>query len=244
MNNFFLQIYLDEIDDDGEVMLIWDFEIIDLFLIVLYCLVKVKILLFVLLIDFVMFVLDLSWVICNCVNFSLNIFGKVLLVLLCIELRIIFEINIQKFFLLDVDEENVCEDEEEDMEEEEGEDDDDFVNVSGLSSKELFVFESIECLLIEVFYIEIFILKGSLFYEYFQRILKSCKDKMINKEIILIRFGKELVNRRDENVILVYVCFGDIWELIGYIFGVKVFKVMKVIDNNEIIIMLFFLVKY
>lgn len=237
-----MQIHPDEIDDDGEVMLIWDFEITDLSLTASHCSVKAKIPSSISPIDSVMPPLDLSRVTCNCVNSSSN--GKVLLVLSRTESRTISEINIQKLSLLDVDEENACEDEEEDMEEEEGEDDDDFANASGSSSKELFAPESTECPPTEPLYTETFTLKGSSFHEHFQRTLKSCKDKMINKETISIRLGKEPVNRGDENAILVHACPGDTWEPIGYIPGVKVLKVTKAIDNNEITTMSLLSVKY
>ena len=179
--------------------------------------------------------LDLSQVTCNCVNSSSN--GKILS-RTDHESRTISEINIQKLSLLDIDEE------EEDKEEEEGEDDDDFTDASGLSSKELFAPESTECSPTEPLYTETFTLKGSSFHEHFQRTLKSCKDKMINNETVLIRLGKELVNKRDENAILVHACPGDTWEPIGYIPGVKVLKVTKAITNNEITSMSLLSVKY
>ena len=240
-NNFFLQIHPDEIDDDGEVMLIWDFAITDLSLTASHCSVKAKIPSSVSPIDSFMPPLDLSRVTCNCVNSSLN--GKVL-VLSRTESRTVSEINIQKLSLSDVDEENACEEEEDDKEEEEEEDDGDFADASGSSSKELFAPESTECPPTEPLYTETFILKGSSFHEHFQRTLKSCKDKMINKETISIRLGKEPVNRRDENAILVHACPGDTWEPIGYIPGVKVLKVTKAIDNNEITSMSLLSVKY
>ena len=142
-NNFFLQIHPDEIDDDAKVMLIWDFTIPDLSLTASHCSVKAKIPLSVSPIDSFMPPLDLSRVTCNCVNSSLN--GKVLLVLSCTESRTISEINFQMISLLDVHEENACEEEEEDRQEEEGEDDDDFADASGSSRKELFAPESTEC---------------------------------------------------------------------------------------------------
>lgn len=227
-----MQIHPDEIYDDGEVMLIWDFAITDLSLTASYCSVKAKILPSVSPIHSVMPLLDLSRVTCNCVNSSSS--GKVLLVLSRTKSRTISEINIQKLSLLDVDEENACEEEEEDMEEEEGEDDDDFADASGSSSKELFAPESTKCPPTEPLYTETFTLKGSLSHEHFQRTLKSCKDKMINKETISIRLCKEPVNRRDENAVLVHACPGDTLEPIGYIPGMKVLKVTKAIDNNEI----------
>ena len=242
-NFFFWQIHPDEIDDDSEVMLIWDFAITDLSLTASHCAVKAKIPSSVSPIDSVMPPLDLSRVTCNCVNSSSN--GKILSHT-DHESRTISEINIQKLSLLDIDEDedNACEEEEEDKEEEEGEDDDDFTDASGLSSKELFAPESTECSPTEPLYTETFTLKGSSFHEHFQRTLKSCKDKMINNETILIRLGKEPVNKRDENTILVHACPGDTWEPIGYIPGVKVLKVTKAITNNEITSMSLLSVKY
>ena len=129
--------------------------------------------------------LDLSRVTCNCVNSSSN--EKVLS---HTESNTISEINIQKLSLLDIDERNTCGEEEEDKEEEEGEDDENFADASGLSSKALFAPESTECPPTQPLYTETFTLKGSSFHEHFQRTLKGCKDKMINKESILIRLGK------------------------------------------------------
>ena len=238
-----MQIQPDEIDDDSEVMLIWDFAITDLSLTASHCAVKAKIPSSVSPIDSVMPPLDLSRVTCNCVNPSSN--GKILL---RTQSRTISKINIQRLSLLDIDEdedeENACEEEEEDKEEEEGEDDDDLADASGSSSKKLFAPESTECSPTEPLYTETFTLKGSSFHEHFQRTLKSCKEKMINKETILIRLGKEPVNRRDENAILVHACPGDTWEPIGYIPGVKVLKVTKAINNNEITNMSLLSVKY
>ena len=233
---FILQIHPDEIDDDGKVMLIWDFEIADLSLTALHCSVKAKMPSCVSPIDSVMPPLDVSQVTCNYVNSSSN--GKVL----SSELKTISEI--QRLSLSDIDEENACEEEGEDREEEEEEDDDDFADASGLSSKELFAPESTERPSTEALYTETFTLKGSSFHEHFQRTLKSCKEKMINKETILIRLGKEPVNRRDENAILVHACPGDKWEPLGYIPGVKVLKVTQAINNNEITSMSLLSVKY
>ena len=67
---------------------------------------------------------------------------------------------------------------------------------------------------------------------------------MINKETISIRLGKEWMNRRDENAVLVHACPCDTWEPIGYIPGMKVLKVTKAIDNNEITSMSLLSVKY
>ena len=142
-NNFFLQIPPDEIDDDGKVILIWDFAIPDLSLTASHCSVKAKIPSSVSPIDSFMPPLDLSWVTCNCVNSSLN--GKVLLVLSRTKSKTISEINIQMISLMDVHEENACDEEEEDRQEEEGEDDDHFADASDSSSKELFAPESTEC---------------------------------------------------------------------------------------------------
>ena len=121
-----MQIHPDEIDDDSEVMLIWDFAITDLSLTASHCAVKAKIPSSVSLIDSVMPPLDLSRVTCNCVKSGSK--GKILS-----RTGTISEINIQKLSLLDTDEdeENACEEEEEDKEEEEGEDDDDFADASG-----------------------------------------------------------------------------------------------------------------
>ena len=150
-------------------------------------------------------------------------------------------LNIQKLSLLDIVEENAREEGE--KEEEEGEDNDDFADASGLHSKELFAPESTECPPTEPLYTETFTLKGSSFHKHFQRTLKSCKDKM-NNETILIRLGKEQVKRGDENAVLVHACPGDTWEPIGYIPGVKVLKVTKAINNNEITNMSLLSVKY
>ena len=149
--------------------------------------------------------------------------------------------------LSDIYKENACEEEEEDKEEEqgEGEDDDDFADASGLTSKELFAPESTaDCSPTEPIYTETFTLKGSSFHKHFQTTLKSCKEKMVNKETVLIRLGFEPVNRRDENAVLVHVCPGDTWEPIGYIPGVKVLKVTQAINNNEITSMSLLSVKY
>lgn len=122
-------IHPDQIEDDGEVMLIWDFEVTDLSLTASHCSVKAKMPSSVSPIDSFMPPLDLGRVSCNCVNSSSN--GMVLLS--CTESRTISEI--QRLSLSDIDEENTCAEEEEDKEEE-GEDDDDFADASGLTSKE------------------------------------------------------------------------------------------------------------
>ena len=56
---------------------------------------------------------------------------------------------------------------------------------------------------------------------------------MINKETVLIKLSFELMNRRDENAILVHACPRK-WEPIGYMPGVKVPKVRQAIINEEI----------
>ena len=213
--------------------------ITDLSLTASHCAVKAKIPSSVSLIDSVMPPLDLSRVTCNWVKSGSK--GKILS-----RTGTISEINIQKLSLLDTDEdeENACEEEEEDKEEEEGEDDGDFADSSGLSSKELYAPERTECPPTEPLYTETFTLKGSSFHEHFQRTLKSCKEKMINKETIFIRLGKEPVNRRDENAILVHACPDDTWEPIGYIPGVKILKVTEAINNNETTDMSLLSVKY
>ena len=128
-NKFILQIHPVEIKDDGEVMLICDFEITDLSLTASQCSVKVKMPSSVPPIDSFMPPLDLSQVICNCVNSSLK---GIVLLLSCTEARAISKI--QRLSLSDNHEENICEEEEEyKKEEEEGEDDHDFADPSGSS---------------------------------------------------------------------------------------------------------------
>lgn len=222
-------------------MLIWDFEVTDLSLTASHCSVKAKMPSSVSPIDSVMPLLDLGRVTCNCVNSSSN--GMVLLSCTA-ESRTIPEI--QRLSLSDIDEENACDEEEEvkEEEQEEGEDDYDFGDASGLTSKDLFAPEHTECPPREPLYTETFTLKGSSFHEHFQRTLKGCKEKMMNKETISIRLGFEPVNRRDENAVLVHVRPGDKWEPIGYIPGVKVLKVTQAINNNEITSMSLLSVKY
>ena len=220
-------------------MLIWDFELTNLPLTASHCSIKAKMSSSVSPVDSVMPHLDLSRVTCNCVNSSTK---GIVLLSSCTEARAIPEI--QRLSLSDNEEENVSEEEEEDEKEEEGEDDDDFADASGSSSKELFAPKSTECSPTEPLYTETFTLKGSSFHEHFQRTLKSCKEKMINKETILIRLGFEPVNRRDENAVLVHACPGDTWEPIGYIPAVRVPKVTQAINNNEITSMSLLSVKY
>ena len=125
-----MQIHPDEIKDDGEVMLIWDFKITDLSLTASQCSVKAKMPSSVPPIDSFMPPLDLSQVICNCVNSSLK---GIVLLSSCTEARAISKI--QRLSLSDNDEENICEEEEEYKKEEEGEDDHDFADASGSSRK-------------------------------------------------------------------------------------------------------------
>lgn len=59
----------------------------------------------------------------------------------------------------------------------------------------------------------------------------------MKKEVVIVCLYFELINRCDENVIVVQVKlvqFGleELWNFIGYIFGLKVFKVINVLWNN------------
>lgn len=72
----------------------------------------------------------------------------------------------------------------------------------------------------------------------------SSKEKMIDKETILIRLGFEPVNRRDKNALLIHACPGDTWEPIEYIPGMKVRNITRSINHNELTSMSLLSAKY
>ena len=102
--------------------------------------------------------------------------------------------------MLDINEE---EEEEENEEEQDVEDDFfDLDRVNESEATELFASENTICEVEEELFTESFTLKGSSYHEHFQNALKSCKQKIINKESVPVKLSFEPVNKRDENAIL------------------------------------------
>lgn len=202
-----LQIHPDEVEDDGKVILIWDFNKINLSFFASQCSVKAKIPSS----DnkiYSMPYLDLNRVNCNCAKSSKQ--GKVLLSCAATSATTAAS-RLQRLLLFDLSHIN-----EEDGLEEEGEEaeelelqyvDEEFDLVSNRvndsETAELLAPENTVCDCGETLFTETFTLKGSSFHEHFQNALKICKQKMINKEPVPVKLSFEPVNRREENAILV-----------------------------------------
>ncbi|KAJ7365171.1 hypothetical protein OS493_007822 [Desmophyllum pertusum] len=228
------QIHPDEVEDDGEVMLIWDFNVdkINLSLTASQCSVKATIPPSINTIDSMPY-LDPNIVNCNCSKSSKQ--GKILLSSCAANIP-----DLQRLSL------NINEEEEEEENEEEQDVEDDLFDLDRVNSEaaELFAPENTICEVEEELFTESFTLKGSSYHEHFQNALKSCKQKMINKESVAVKLSFEPVNRRDENAILVHACPENTWKPIGYIPGVKVPKVTQAIKNKEISNMVINFIKY
>lgn len=227
-----LQIHPDEVEDDSNMLLIWDFEIKEAYLSVTSSQSGVR--------PKVpnspdkmpsMPLLNLSSVDCNCSNFPRQ--GNVLV---ANEdegaTKGIQNLSLSEDLLSEQSSEEGDSDEEEDKEgEEEFDFDEDICQNSdeakeyvpsenGPSGKDLFT--------------ETFTLKGSSFHEHFQEGLKLCKGVLMKKETVALKLVYEPINRRDENAILVEANCDSTWRPVGYIPGIKVPKVTVAIEGKEI----------
>ena len=234
---FGLQIHPDEVEDDSNLLLIWDFKIKETYLSVTSSQSGVR--------PKApntntpdkmpsMPLLNLSSVDCNCSNFPRK--GNVLVVsedegatkgienLSLCEDRLPVESS---------EEDQKESDEEEDMENDEEFDFDEDVVVNSDEAKEYLPSESGPSAKDVSLFSETFTLKGRSFHEHFQDGLKLCKAALMRKETVSLKLVYEPINRRDENAILVHArC--DSWRPIGYIPGIKVPKVTVAIEANEI----------
>ena len=242
-----LQIHPDEVDDDSEVMLIWDFSMdkINLSFTASQCSVKAKIPSSVNKI-YSMPYLDPNRVNCNCAKSSKQ--GKVLLscaaTTAASQLQRLSLSHINDYEGLEEEGEEEAELVEVELEDVEEEIDLVSDRVNDSAGAELIAPENSVCDGGETLFTESFTLKGSSYHEHFQSALKICKQKMINKEPVPVQLSFEPVNRRDENAILVHASPDDSWKPIGYIPGLKVAKVTQAIKNKEIANMSISSIKY
>ena len=173
-----LQINPDEVDDDSEVMLIWDFSMdkINLSFTASQCSVKAKIPSSVNTI-YSMPYLDPNRVNCNCAATTA-----------ASQLQRLSLSHINDYDGLEEEGEEEAELVEVELEDVEEEIDlvSDRVNDSG--GAELIAPENSVCDGGETLFTESFTLKGSSYHEHFQSALKICKQKMINKEPVPVQF--------------------------------------------------------
>ena len=242
MNEF--QIHPDEVEDNAEIMLIWDFKVdtLNLSLTAANCLVKAEVPSSVNTIVSMPY-LDLNSVDCNCTCAKSSKRGKMLRVTTTDTSATGAATELQRLSLSDRNEEGSSEEEEEDDQNAE----EDFFDVCDRDGDsevaELFAPVTV-CDAGEELFTESFTLKGCSYHEHFQTALKICKQKMVKKEPVPTQLSFEPVNRRDENAILVNVCYDGSWRPVGYIPGVKVAKVTKAIENQEITSMEINSIKY
>ena len=227
-----LQIHPDEVDEDEEVLMIWDFNVakVNISLTASQCSVKASVSCTVNSIASMPY-LDPRSINCNCSNYQ----GMILLSS-CSAAATATASKLQNLSLCD--EENGSEVDEHEDEEEQAADldlDDDFSETVAIEDSDIGkLFGPDNTTTGDEFYTETFTLKGSSYHEHFQTALKLCKLKMINKEPVPIQLSFEPVNRRDENAILVHACHEGTWEPLGYVPGVKIAKVTEAIKNKEI----------
>ena len=74
-----------------------------------------------------------------------------------------------------------------------------------------------DCISMETLFTESFQKKGSSLHKYFQRCLRSSKEKLKNKISVPLKLRFEPTNRKDENAILVLAYPVNSWEPIGYL---------------------------
>ena len=235
------QIHPDEVEDDAEIMLIWDFEVdtLNLSLTAANCLVKAEIPSSVNMLVSMPY-LDPNSVDCNCTKSSKR--GKILRSTTTDTSAAASEL--QRLSLSDNNEEDSSEEEEEEEYQNVEEDFTDVYDRDGDSEvTKLFAPDTV-CDVGEELFTESFTLKGCSYHEHFQTALKMCKQKMVKKEPVQTQLSFEPVNRRDENAILVHACYEGSWKPVGYIPGVKVAKVAKAIKNQEITSMEINSIKY
>lgn len=236
---FGCQIHPDEVEDDDEVILIWDFQIQETTLSVTSAssLVRPNI---PSLPDKMpaMPLLNLSEVDCNCTSVGR---GQVLLQNQAQRATR----GLQNLSLAENSEQEDSQEEDsflEEVVEEWDEDESDFdVHVPTSAAVE-FVPDN-NASLKNTMFTETFTLKGSSFHDHYQRALRLCRESLKKKESIPVKLIFEPVNRRDENAITVQARF-DTWEPIGYIPGIKVPKVTEAIRKKEITKIVITNVKY
>lgn len=235
-----MQIHPDEVEDDEEIMLVWDFDVDDVFLSLTasQCSVQAKIPSKPTSIASMPY-LDHKTVNCNCNSKSVQ--GKVWLSSSLTLAAKRATSSMQRMSLSDINEQEEENISEEESEEEELQDADEevlgFVTNRLINSRgagELIAAENTACHVSEPLFTESFTLKGSSYHEHFQETLKNCKDKKIKKESLPVRLSFEPVNVRDENAIVVHACPGNSWQPVGYIPGVKVVKVTQAMNRKEI----------
>lgn len=234
------QIHPDEVEDDSEVIIIWDFDVdeINLSLTASQSVVKPQTSESVERLP-IMPLLDLSKVMCNCRNVSRH--RKVLLescpaVSAASDLRKLTISEVPVEMDEEADEDAV---DDESSEEAAEDDDEEFGDLPQVSDREQEAVEftsgdKTDCVSTETLFTESFKLKGSSFHEHFQRCLRSCKEKLKNKISVPLKLRFEPTNRRDENAILVLAYPVNSWEPMGYIPGMKLAKVFQSVRNDEI----------
>lgn len=234
------QIHPDEVEDDSEVIIIWDFDVdeINLSLTASQSVVKPQTSESVERLP-IMPLLDLSKVMCNCRNVSRH--RKVLLescpaVSAASDLRKLTISEVPVEMDEEADEDAV---DDESSEEAAEDDDEEFGDLPQVSDREQEAVEftsgdRTDCVSTETLFTESFKLKGSSFHEHFQRCLRSCKEKLKNKISVPLKLRFEPTNRRDENAILVLAYPVNSWEPMGYIPGMKLAKVFQAVRNDEI----------
>ena len=229
-----------QVEDDSEVIIIWDFDVdeINLSLTASQSVVKPQTSESVERLP-IMPLLDLSKVVCNCRNVSRH--RKVLLescaaVSAASDLRklTISEVPVETDEDADEDADEYAVDDE-NSEEAEEDDDEEFGDLPQVSDREQEAVEftlgdKTDCVSTETLFTESFKLKGSSFHEHFQRCLRSCKEKLKNKISVPLKLRFEPTNRRDENAILVLAYPVNSWEPMGYIPGMKLAKLFQVFE--------------
>ena len=223
-------------------MLIWDFKVdkLNLSLTAANCLVKAEIPSSVNTIVSMPY-LDPNRVDCNCAKSSKR--GKVLRATTTDTSATGAASELERLSLSDKNEEDSSEEEEEEDQNVEGDFSDVYDRDGDSEDAKLFAPDTV-CDVGEELFTESFTLKGCSYHEHFQTALKICKKKMVKKEPVPTQLSFEPVNRRDENAILVHVCHDGSWKPVGYIPGVKVVKVTKAIENQEITSMEINSIKY
>jgi hypothetical protein len=86
----------------------------------------------------------------------------------------------------------------------------------------------------EVSYSETFTLKGSSFHKDFQRVLRSCKQMLLENIPVELKLCNEPVNVNDENAIVAKAKVNGNFSSIGYVPGKKLKKIESAVNNNEI----------
>ena len=83
-------------------------------------------------------------------------------------------------------------------------------------------------------YTEYFKLKGSTYYDHFQKTLRKCRRLLLDQQEVAVKLVIEPTNKADENAIIVQAELENVWNPVGYIPGAKVKKAMDALDKQEI----------